>query len=88
MAYGKDSLITKETNQTISGNALRIFISGLNGSISETLFSLCPPNFPYALAKVQELKSNNFRAQFAIRFNGFKNDNKYHGNNLRFDEKR
>jgi len=88
MTYGKDSVIAKETNKTIRSNALRIFISGLNGSISETLFSLNPPDLPNALAKVQELESNNFRAQFANRFNGFKNENKYQGNNLRFDQKR
>jgi len=40
------------------------------------------------LAKVQELESNNFRAQFSNRSNGFKNENKYQGNNLRFDQKR
>jgi len=62
MTYGKNSLITKETNKTIRSNALRIFISGLNGSISETLFSLNPQDFPNALAKVQELESNDFRA--------------------------
>ncbi|KAH8323940.1 hypothetical protein KR074_002533, partial [Drosophila pseudoananassae] len=86
MTYGKDSVITKETNNSIRGNALRVFISGLNGSISETLFSLNPPDLPNSLAKVQELESNNFRAQFANRFNGFKNESKYRGNNLRFDQ--
>jgi len=86
MTYGKDSVITKETKKTIRSNALRIFISGLNGSISETLFSLNPPDLPNALAKVPELESNSFRAQFSNRFNGFKNENKYQGNNLRFDQ--
>jgi len=65
MTFEKDNVITKETNKTIRCNALRIFICGLNGSISETRFSLNPPDLPNALAKVQELKSNNFRAQFA-----------------------
>jgi len=88
LTHGKDGVIAKETNKTIRSNALRIFISGLNGSISETLFSLNPPDLPNALAKVQELESNNFRAQFANRFNGFKNENKYQGSNLRFDQKR
>jgi len=41
---------------------------------------------PNALAKVQELESNNFRAQFANRFNGLKNENEYQENNLRFDQ--
>jgi len=44
MTYGKHSVIAKETNKTIRSNALRIFISGLNGYISETLFSLNPPD--------------------------------------------
>jgi len=88
MTYGKDSVITKETNKTIRSNALRTFISELNGSISENLFSLSPPDLANALAKIKELKSNNFRAQFANWLNGFKNENKYQGNNLRFDQKR
>jgi len=82
MTYGKDNVITKEKNKTIRSNALRIFISGLNGLISETLFSLNPPDLSNALAKVQELESNNFRAQFANRYYGFKNENKNQGNNL------
>jgi len=35
---------------------LRIFISGLNGAISETLFSLSPPDLPNALVQAQELE--------------------------------
>jgi len=85
MTYGKDSEITNETNKTIRSNALRIFISGLNGSISETPFSQNPPDFPNALAKCQELESNNFRAQFANRYYGFRNENKNQDNNLRFN---
>jgi len=84
ITYGKDSVITKETNKTIRSNALTFFISGLNGSISETLFSLNPPDLPNALAKCQELESNNFRAQFPNRYNGFRNENKNQGNNLRY----
>jgi len=76
MTYGKDSVIAKETKKTIRSKTLRIFISGLNGSISETLFSLNPPDLPNALAKVQELESNNFHAQFANRFNRFKSEYK------------
>jgi len=53
MTYGKDNLITKKTNEIIRSNALRIFISGLNGSISETIFSLNTPDLHNALAKVQ-----------------------------------
>jgi len=46
MTFEKDNVITKETNKTIRCNALRIFICGLNGSISETRFSLNPPDLP------------------------------------------
>jgi len=53
------------------------FISAGNGSVSETCFSLNAPDLPNASTKIQELESNNFRAQFANRFNGFKNENKY-----------
>jgi len=38
MTYGKDSEITKKSNETIRSNAFRIVISGLNGLILETLF--------------------------------------------------
>jgi len=37
------------------------------------------------LAKVQKLEPNNFRAQFANRYYGFKNEIKNRGNNLRFN---
>jgi len=43
-------------------------------------------NLANALAKVQELESNNFRDQFANSFYGFKNENKYQVNNLRIDQ--
>lgn len=51
MKYGKESEITKETNKIIRNNVLIIFISGLNGSILETLFLLNPSDLPNALAK-------------------------------------
>jgi len=38
LTYGKGSEITKETNKSIKSNAR------LNGSISETVFSLNPPH--------------------------------------------
>jgi len=39
MTYEEDNVITKETNKTIRSNAQQIFMSGQNGSISETLLS-------------------------------------------------
>jgi len=85
MTYGKANVIAKETIKTIRSNALPILISRLNGSISKTIFSLNPQDLPNALAKVQELESNNFRAQFANRYYGFKIENKNQGNDLRFN---
>ncbi len=68
MTYGKDNPITTETNLRHRQNALRVFITGLNGPISGMLFSLSPPDLPNALARVQEMESNQMRAQFAYRF--------------------
>jgi len=48
-------------------------------------FSLNPPDFPKVLINCQELESNNLRAQLANRYDGFSNENKSQGNNLRFD---
>jgi len=85
MTYGKDNVISRETNKTVRRKAQRISVSGLNGSISETLFSINPMDLPNALAKVKELESNNFRARFSNKYYGFKNENKNETRiNLRF----
>ncbi|EAL58749.1 gag protein [Wolbachia endosymbiont of Drosophila ananassae] len=68
MTYGKENPITTEANLRHRQNALRVFITGLNGPISGMLFSLNPPDLPNALARVQEMESNHMRAQFAYRF--------------------
>ena len=85
MTHGTESSLTKELNLANRRNALRIFITGLNGPLSNILFSLSPDDLPSALAKAQELESNNMRANFALQFD---NHNKQHirhnNNNLRF----
>jgi len=53
MTYGNNNKITWETNKTIRINALRICTSGLSGSISETLFSLNPPDLSNVLIIIE-----------------------------------
>jgi len=48
--------------------AQRVFITGLNGHISDVIFSMNPPDLPNAMVIVQELESNNLRARFANNF--------------------
>ncbi|XP_055909413.1 uncharacterized protein LOC129944187 [Eupeodes corollae] len=55
MTHGSNSPITNELNAMNRRNALRIFITGLNGQLPQILFSLNPPDLPNALAKAQEL---------------------------------
>ncbi|KAH8393455.1 hypothetical protein KR215_005727, partial [Drosophila sulfurigaster] len=68
MTYGNNANIITEMNKKNRDNALRIFITGLNGSLSEILFSLKPENLPNALAKAQELEANHQRANFAYNY--------------------
>ncbi len=94
MTYGSDNAVTKELNAKNRRDALRIFITGLNGNLANIIFSLSPSDLPNALAKAQELESNNMRAIFASQFG--KNPNYYRqrtninngnfNNNLRFPQ--
>jgi len=68
MTYGRNKPITAEMNEKHRKTALRVFITGLNGQISDTIFSMNPPDLPNALVIVQELESNNMRAHFANSF--------------------
>jgi len=68
MTYMKENPITTETNLRHRQNALRVFITGLNGPISATLFSVNSPDLRNALARVQEMESNQLRAQCAYHF--------------------
>ncbi|KAH8356646.1 hypothetical protein KR084_006475, partial [Drosophila pseudotakahashii] len=60
--------ITLEMNEKHRKTALRVFITGLNGHISDTIFSMNPQDLPNAMVIVQELESNNMRAHFANTF--------------------
>lgn len=86
MTHGSNSPITNELNNINRRNALRVFITGLNGQLSNILFSLNPQDLPNALAKAQELESNNVRSSFALQFSSHRGDNKANHNNntLRF----
>lgn len=89
MTHGSSSPVTIELNNINRRNALRVFITGLNGQLSQILFSLNPQDLPNALAKAQELESNHIRSNFALQFAQHKNENKNNGNdrnhnNLRF----
>jgi len=68
MTYGRNKPLTAEMNEKHKKTALRVFITGLNGHISDVIFSLNPPDLPNAMVIVQELESNNLRAQFANNF--------------------
>lgn len=69
MTHGSNEALTKELNNKNRQYALRVFITGLNSPLADILFSLSPSDLPNALAKAQELESNNMRANFARQFN-------------------
>jgi len=68
MTYGRNKPITAEMNEKQRMTALRVFITGLNGQIAGTIFSMNPTDLPNAMVIVQELESNNMRAHFANSF--------------------
>lgn len=86
MTYGDKANVITEMNNRNRDNALRIFITGLNGSLSEILFSLKPENLPNALAKAQELEANNQRAYFA--YNYFTRSQQNNNNNNKNQQKK
>ena len=68
MTHGTHSELTRELNEKNRSQALRIFITGLHQPLGDIIFSLQPSDLPSALAKAQELESNNLRTQFANQF--------------------
>lgn len=85
MTHGSISELTNELNKKNRQHALRVFITGLNAPLANILFSLAPTDLPNALAKAQELESNNIRANFALQFNrNSQNSNQKPQNTLRF----
>lgn len=59
-----------QLNDKFRKDALRVFVSGLKKSISDTLFSSRPEDLPAALALAEELEGNRERYQFAANYNG------------------
>jgi len=82
MTYGRNKPITSEINNRHRQSALRVFVTGLNGPISSTLYSMNPTDLPNAMAFVQEMESNNMSAKFAHNFVGmsYRNYNSNYGN--------
>lgn len=82
MTHGTNAELTNVLNNKNRQYALRVFITGLNAPLSNILFSLAPSDLPNALAKAQELESNNLRATFALQFNRsqIQNNNNYSKN--------
>lgn len=67
MSYS-DSYFAGQLNEKYRNDALRVFISGLKRSLSDTLFSSRPDDLPSALALAEELESNRERYNFAASF--------------------
>lgn len=66
MTYDKQEVVA--INEKYCQDALRVFISGLNKSLSDTLFSSRPADLPSALALAEELEGNRERYYFAANF--------------------
>lgn len=67
MSYS-DNYFASQLNEKYRHDALRVFISGLKRSLSDTLFSSRPEDLPSALALAEELESNRERYNFAASF--------------------
>lgn len=91
MTHDSNSELTKELNKKNRQYALRVFITGLNPPLANIIFSLSPTDLPNALAKAQELESNNIRANFAFQFNKMNNPGNHNSNKsnnmLRFPQR-
>lgn len=75
MTYERE--IASSLNNKYRQDALRIFISGLKRSLSDTLFAARPADLPAALALAEELEVNRQRYNFAASFSKFNvNDSK------------
>lgn len=77
MSYEPDFAF--QLNEKFRKDALRVFISGVKKSISDTLFSSRPEDLPAALASAEELEGHTMRYQFAASFSGDHKETKdYH----------
>lgn len=71
MSYSDNNVISC-LNDKYRADALRVFISGLRRSLSDTLFSARPSNLPTALALAEELEFNRERYLFASNYSNHK----------------
>lgn len=71
MTYEKN--LAKGMVEKYRGDALRVFISGLKKSLSDTVFSARPKDMPSALALAEELEGNRERYNFASSFTSARN---------------
>lgn len=69
MSYDGNSSLIQSLNQKYRMDALRVFISGLNEPLCDTLFACKPADLPTALAMAQELGTNQNRYRFATVYN-------------------
>jgi len=69
MTYANSPDAIKSMTEKHRADALRVFISGLNRPLSDTLFSAQPATMPAALVLAQELSVNHARYRFAAAFN-------------------
>lgn len=67
MTYSDPEFVAR-LNDKYRQDALRVFISGLKRSLSDTLFSSRPEDLPSALALAEELEGNRERYNFASSF--------------------
>lgn len=64
-----DRAYAERLNQKFRNDALRVFISGVKKSLSDTLFASKPEDLPSALAMAEELEANRERFHFALGYN-------------------
>jgi len=83
MTYGRNKPLTAEMNEKHKNTALRVFITGLNGHISDVKFSINPPDLPSTrLTEQKQQFEGPIRKQFYIITNyesnlfGYQNSNK------------
>lgn len=66
-----DTKLVAALNEKYRQDALRVFISGLKMSLSNTLFASRPADLPSALALAEELEGNRERYNFASSFSKY-----------------
>jgi len=59
MTFGRNKSITAEMNEKPRKTALRVFITGLNGQMSDTIFSMNPPDLSNAVVTVHSFSTTH-----------------------------